>query len=252
LALPKKISPNPIFSSAIEIKFSANLKSEEVLNKFFPLLSKEFPNNQTKIIRNQDKQGLSGQSGYSGSVSESYVFTNDEYLIGVSKNLIMFDHMGEYTFWDNYYAFIKKYIKIIGDNLDIKSIERVGVRYVNVFDENVYKTPMKDIINPLVGFSHEEYSQIFPFLECKMKKNDISLKLRFYNKSEVTKSLSTLINIKKVGGVIDVDSYSDQNLPSTFGDEFITLIDTLHTEGKKLIFNTLLKHDFIQTLTPEF
>lgn len=235
MQLPSSISPNPLFITTIEIRFSTNITKEEMLQKMVLTFSDKFPKlekgNIPDEIKKQDEKF---------KYAADYILSNDEYLISFTVNSISFEHNSEYKYWRNYFPFIKDSLEKIFKLGFINKIERCGVRYGSILDD----------INPdnalavIPSIQINGIQSIFAGFQSYFKTENSILLLQITPNSKLLKH-----DKERKGLYIDIDAASVNDLKPS--NEVYTIIDNLHTDLKKLFFG-LLKREFIQSLNPTY
>ncbi len=234
--LPKEISPNPLLSSVVEFRFISNLKTEELIGKFFPILGNDFPlvsyTDLPRNIKNSDVQF---------KYLPDFVFSNSEYSISIGSNIISFENLNTYHFWPAYSDLIKSILDKIIDSKIIEKIERIGVRYISLFEP---KYKIKDIMSINDFLNYNDFVQTNNFIQTELLKNDVRLVLRVAENGNVN------IGTKQSKGLfIDIDASQVSNLPDQLNKEIYNILDILHLEEKSLFFE-LLETNFLKSLNP--
>lgn len=233
--LPKKITPNPLLSSTVEIRFSSELSSDEVFSKLYPKFSKELPKLETRRLpkdKNQDQKHLA-----------EYILTGKGYQIFLDNDVIAFENIGEYHLWDNYLPFIKNNIEILSDSGIVKSIDRIGLRYISFFE---ITERLSNVLNIEINTPFESYRQSNDFFRTQLYKGDTTILLHLLQNAEIQKD-DKIYN----GILIDIDASQTEDLPNLIDNRLIDIIENLHSE-EKLLFFSLLKKSFIEKLNPQY
>ena len=237
LGLPKKISPDPLLSSTVELRFTSDLSSEETLTLLRPKYMGEFPK--------FSKRGIATQKNDRPELEyiAEYVLSGTDYHIFLDKNVIAFENIGAYHLWDSYYTLIQEKLKVLADTIPIKSIQRIGLRYVSFFPTaDQFSEVLKFNFNvPIEGYNLE--NELFRTLLCK---DDIKLLLNLAKNAQIERNN----NVVK-GVVIDIDVSQEGKLPSSIGYELFDIIDQLHTQ-EKIFFFSLLREDFLEKITIDY
>ncbi|MBF6641801.1 TIGR04255 family protein [Flavobacterium sp. J49] len=236
MQLPTSISPNPLFITTIEIRFSTNITKEEMLQKMVLTFSDKFP----KLDKGNIPDELKKQEEQFRFAAD-YILSNDEYLISFTTNSISFEHNSEYKYWRNYFPFIKDSLEKIFKLGFINKIERCGVRYGSMLD---------DITNPNNALAEIPTIQIngmqsiFAGFQSYFKTDNSTLLLQITPNTKILKH-----DDERRGLYIDIDASFVNDLNPN--NDVYKIIDNLHTDLKKLFFG-LLKREFIQTLNPTY
>jgi uncharacterized protein (TIGR04255 family) len=234
--LPKSISPNPLFVTTIEIRFSTSINRFELFNKMHEKFSTTLPIiEEGKIphdLKNQNENY---------KFSPDFIFKNEDFSLSFSTKSIYFENISEYKLWEVYFGFVKSCLSEIFEMKFISEIERCGVRYGSLLNgitnpANVLKSvPVIDI---------EGVNSVLDNFKAFFNTESGMLYLQMSPNAKIQKE-----EIVKTGLYIDIDA-SLTNLIKP-NDEVFSIIDSLHLEQKKLFFG-LLKEEFIQTLNPKY
>ena len=233
LILPKKISPDPLLSSTVEVRFTTDLSREETLARLRPKFIKEFP----KLT----ERGISAQKNDRPELEyiAEYILIGEKYHLFLDNNVIAFENTNEYSLWDNYYPMIKGKLQILSDTITIKSIQRVALRYVSFFDttEKLSKVLKFEFDIPVEGYKLEE--ELFRTQLCK---DNIKLLLHLARNAEIKRN-----NLVEIGTIIDIDVSQSEQLPNLIGNELFDIINKLHSE-EKIFFFSLLREEFLRKI----
>src|SRR5438552_10507658 len=149
---PKEISPSPLVSSAIEVRFVSDLKDNELVNFFYKKYSGNLPNLQGKPFPLPfELRDANPQFKY----WTDYVLSNENYTFGFGKTSLVFEYLNEYPLWNNYFRFISDSLAAIFNSDKILKIERVGVRYTNLFQT---ETRFEDFLDSKVQLPLADYN----------------------------------------------------------------------------------------------
>ncbi len=123
----------------------------------------------------------------------------------------------------------------------MNKIERIGLRYINLFDENIFdkvKFEVKIIDKPL---THESTNLRTEIIDDKFVKV-----LQIGNAVNFIKNNSTL-----TGSIIDIDCLYNIEDNLDFFTNYRKVIEDAHIREKKLFFS-LLEESFLKELQPKF
>ncbi len=236
MQLPKSISPNPLFTSTIEIRFSTSLNRMELLQKMSSVFSNNFPILEEGRIPQELKE-QEEQFKYAAD----YILKNDDYALSFGTRSVSFEHVSEYKYWPTYFSFIKDSLGKIFELKFIDKIERCGVRYGSILDG--LHNP-KDVIIELPKIEISSMVSNFAGFQSVYKTDVSTLFLQISSNAKLVKS-----GIVKSGLYIDIDASYSKELE--VNDYVFVIIDKLHKDQKELFFG-LLKEDFIKTLNPKY
>lgn len=236
----KEIKPNPLITSTVEIRFISDLKEEEVLGVFFKIYGEQFPNITHRGIPKELKQFQPELEFLT-----DYILSNDDFSISISNKSIAFENIGEYKLWPSYFQTIKECLMLLNSLGVIRSITRIGMRYISLFDVIV---PIKESLNLNFVISYNNYQQDSEHFKLRLNKGDISI---FLQVSQNAKGIKTETKIEKNGLHLDIDASQIHNLPQTISDELFDNINALHTEEKSL-FEFLILDSFLKKLEVKY
>lgn len=236
MKLPVEISPNPLVTSAIELRFASQIPSNNLFPSVYKAFSDDMPHFEGNNLPLDIKIG-NPQFKY----APDYVLSNENYKLSFSNSVLTFEHVSEYQFWKNYFPFVSKCFHAFFKIVETQYIERIGVRYASVLD----KTESVDqvlITVPSLGLS--SYEQKFEYYRSNIKVDNLNILLQLFDNAKAVKKDQTISGV-----YIDIDaSFNEKIIP---GEEVLNIIDKLHGEQKKLFFS-LLKPEYISTLNPKY
>ena len=238
MKLPRKINPDPLLSSVVEIRLNFNLDREKVLNSIYKLFSTKYTN--LKYI------GLPPELKTQAMIrhKSDYQMSDEKFSLSFSEDVILFENLGEYPLWKTYFSNIKEDLKKISSSVDITSINRVGVRYISIFPNAKSITDVCRVQLELK--SPAGYNQEKRVVHSILNKEDRSLILRIHEDTTAKKQ-----NKPYSGLLIDIDASQTLNLSQEINESLYKVIDYLHSEEKELFFS-ILDEEFIKSLNPEY
>ena len=238
MSLPKKISPNPLVTSTVELRFVSGLGDGQLLSRIYPTFSQEFPKLINGQIPTQIKK-LQPQFQF----APDHIMSNDEYSISFGNSAISFENIISYPLWDNYFAFIKKQlIKLFELKLFVR-IDRVGIRYASILSGVTIPSQALKYIPAISidGYNNEE----FELFRTNLKKSNYNFHLQVARNAIVTKQ-----GISKSGLYIDIDASVTMPLQPDLSAILIYL-ENLHMEQKAMFFE-IIRPEYLNTLNPEY
>jgi len=237
----KKITPETLIQTIVEIRFVANVPTEAVFGMIYSELKESYPNvNDSDIlqlplqIRNSDPK-LKFQA--------HHTIFNSEISIGIGPSVIIFNCITEYIGWTKYYDIISSELRRIFKLSIIQKIQRIGLRYMSFFEgqrklfENVNMEVKLDKYLP-------EQTNI-----------RTTLRLGDANQYRVTlqlndKAIFEADGNSNEGGLVDIDVALENPFKANL-DYLLKEINNVHSNEKQL-FQDLLKEDFLKKYNPEY
>lgn len=236
MQVPSSISPNPLFTTTVEIRFTSVINRFDLLQKMNSVFREEFPIlEEGKIpheLKEQEEQFR---------FSADFVLKNADYSIGFGTKSISFESISEYKLWGNYFEFIKNSLNKIFGLQFIDTIERCGVRYGSMLDGHLEP---ENILIDLPKIEINKFTNKFTGFQSIYRTEKSNLYLQISTNLKLIKD-----NIIRTGLYIDIDASSTNKLQPN--NEVFGIIDRLHTDQKELFFS-LLKKDYLETLNPKY
>ena len=236
--LPISIEPNPLISTAVELRFNSNLTSDQVLQTFYPKLIASLPN----FTSNDIPGVLKEQPEFSSSAD--YTFANDKFSVSVGKSVVSFQNLNGYHFWKSYFSFIKDKLLELNSLNIVQEITRIGLRYISILDGT---KNFEDALN--INFSLPEqigFRSTGKHHRVQFQKDNITIFIQLWEGAKATR-----LDKKLEGLYVDADVAIIDKLPQKIGDELFSNIDKIHSIEKE-VFYSLLKPEFLKTLNPKY
>lgn len=245
--LPKKITPDPIVEAVIGIRFVPAVDPEVVFHfaKQEGLLKdcfgdvEELPIYQLPpSIRNTEPDfkyapyyRLKGKGEFS------------DYLVQIGPRVLSIVTAGAYTGSEDFLAKACRLFSSLQSLKIIDKIERLGIRYINFFEENIFNNINLNLSLPRYDLFHENTS-----VQMELpKEGRFGLTLRLATAAKVYLKKT---NEEKLGSVLDVDAYT-----TDLDDNWVRNLGDLLKEGhlvEKSFFYELITDDFLQSFKVEY
>ena len=237
MKLPKKISPDNLVETIVEIRMIPLCNPELWLG----MVSVRLKDIGYKFV--QFSQSLLGKDENDQSQRDSVCFfvKSDIRFIMQNNSLIFNCNLGKYVGWDVYSSEIKQVINAVQESGIANCFDRTSIRYISEYKD----TPILDHIKGTINIG-----------ESKLGLNNQELKLsRQEDNIKVFVSLSNLKKYNTTNGerkvsLFDVNIY-ENFAESCSADDIMISLNKIHQIEKEVFFG-LLKDDFIETLNPEY
>jgi len=235
--MPKSINPDPIIDYVIELRFSSSFPENAVFGLVFDKVKEGYPNFKSTNLPQEIRQKELGLRYY----PEAYI-SNENFNIGISKNSFVISGGSSYKGWQIYSTEVKRLIgSLLSDRNLIKSVERLGLRYVNFFPGVRY---VEDVAELNYIFSNmADYSKKASNYRIELVKDDIGIIMNCSDNATINGKPET-------GSVIDLDLFCGPDIRPESPDIF-ALLGRLHDEEKRL-FYSLLKSEAVAVRSPEY
>lgn len=153
--MSKKYANDPIVEAVCEFRLAPDAKWDLTIpGLIYEKVRRDFPNKEQRIIQEveltQSSQGIRQNT----RTSERAIFlTNDrKTFIQVGPHLLAISCLKPYPTWEGFKPWIEKAFNALADTVDVKVLQRIGLRYVNRIE--IGGKPLK----------LEDYFEFYPFL----------------------------------------------------------------------------------------
>jgi uncharacterized protein (TIGR04255 family) len=241
MKIPKKIYPDNIKDSIVEIKFNSVNPTEINLGLFFNALDESYFYSN----RNNSPMILPDGRTLDFTINGGNLFYNDTIKFEFKNNSIIFNCMDSYKGWDDYIENINKTLKQIFKTGVISSFISVGVRYISEYPD----VDLKNITKFKFGFGFPDIaSESFSF-RTNFQHKGMKIALNLNSKVMLSDLISKNEQIAKLS-LIDIDIIkSDINCENV--ESLLEVVNQCHTMEKEFFFG-LLNTDYFESLKKEF
>lgn len=244
MKLLKKITPDPILESVVEIRLTSPYPSEVILGMLFNQFKADFPEIKKlpilqlpEAIRQKDPD-LIYKPYYQILSKDGLILQIGQYVIGLVNRPA---NIGQYVGWEEgFFPRITEIFKKIIELGIIENLERVGIRYINFFAFDIY-----DKIRLKVSLDGYDLKTSNKLIRNEMQIKDFQTIMQISNRAEIAKS-----GVKVSGSIIDIDTFLSKDAGLTENNLF-DKIDLGHKIEKEL-FQNLLDQAFLTTLNPDY
>lgn len=232
--LPKNINPCPIVDALLEVRFTSNINANAVFGLIYSVLQKDFQKVETlPILQLPDTVRTSDPNL---KYKPYYKISNENLVIQIGPDVISISSFPEYLGWKLFSTIIFDVLTKIENVGIINVIERVGIRYINFFETNIFEK-----VNLKVCIGTDDILYKNTIIRTEIEQEEFSSTLQVAN--------NVIIN-GKLGSIIDIDTFATKNLDNFFSRKTEHL-NAGHLKEKEL-FYSLLKPEFLNTLNPTY
>jgi uncharacterized protein (TIGR04255 family) len=236
--LPKKIAPCPIVEAIIELRFEPDIPDEAV----FGLIHKEIKNEYTHLqklpILDLPEHVKKNQPNL--KFKPYYKFSNETYDINLGPRVISLIKKEPYEGWQAFSKSAKSILNKLNQLEIIKKIERLGLRYINFFDGNIY-----DKVNLALTLGNESFIKKDTYIKNVFEESGHKVILQLGNSANLNKN-----NEVRKGSLLDVDVHLE-SLSNEFLLDSDDILNSIHKIEKEIFFK-LLEDNFIKELNPQY
>lgn len=237
---PTKITPDPIIDAVVELRYESDVPPDAILGMLFAQIKSKYADFKQLPIATIPEEIRKNDPGL--RFNPYYQAESGLFKLNVGPRVISLSNTGQYVGWKNeYFPELKELLKSVETAGIVKHFSRLGVRYIDFFESDVYEN-----INLSITLNESPLESIQTTLSAIFQN-----KGGFLTKTQVLNNVTANVQEKeKIGSIIDTDTYYVPQ--DMFGfDELNGLIDRCHEESVTFFFS-LLKPEFLATLNPEY
>lgn len=243
MKIPKKITPDRIRDSIVELRYRSEIPYEVLTGIFFQEIKDRFKYSNRPLGQQQFPIGVPTlPQEITLSFGGISLFHNDQIKIQIQPNSIIFNCVDQYRGWEHYKIEIFEALTSF-HKCGIIAYSRIGIRYVSEY-------PHMDLAD-CVNFS-------FSFGLPSIKSDSYSFRSEFrIDHYKVILNLNNKLPIvmgsdKEIvpTSLVDLDVIEEKDDDDSLENIFNRL-EQAHSKEKELFFQ-LLKESFLKSLNPEY
>jgi uncharacterized protein (TIGR04255 family) len=249
MLLPKRIYPDKIRESVVEVQYSSNFPFEILLGRFFNALegAYTYTNRPIKPPALAQSGGAYPSPELRIKIGNANLFYNEKITIQLSSNKIVFTCLEAYIGWELYFPEIKGALNMLFSTGNLQTFSRVGMRYISEYSNMDLKELIKFNFSfglPGVKSDTTAFRSEFAFKDSKVILN-LSNKVPVWKQNLTNKTIEIIPT-----SIIDVDIISD-NLNLSTLEDLLKVIDENHSKEKEVFFG-MLQEEFLNSLNPQY
>ncbi len=234
MTLPKVINPCPILDAAFEIRFTTKIHPSAIFGMIYNVLQDDFPKVENLPILQLPEAVRASDPNF--RFKPHFRISNEKFVTQIGPDVLTISSYPKYTGWNEFSQQIFSILDRIHKAEIINSVIRIGIRYINFFDNDIFN----DIdLKICIGDNDIAYKNTI--VRTEIEQDSFKSSLQVANNAN---------HNNKLGSIIDIDTFSESNLKDFFANKE-SLISGGHTKEKEL-FYSLLKEDFLKTLNPTY
>lgn len=163
--MDKQYKNSPIAEVVCEFRFELEtIFDQKIVDLFFEEIRENFPKRKKGQVHQMKLEINTQVQNFNKTLEEFDQFLSDDEktLIQLDKGRLSIHRLKPYNSWREFYPLINLVFNSYIKNIKIKSIRRIGLRYINNF------------IIPLSGFDIESYFNLRPALGNKLPQDIVS------------------------------------------------------------------------------
>lgn len=237
--LPKKISPCPIIEATIELRFSSAILPDAIFGIIYQEFKDEFSGKAGKLPILQLPEAIRSIDP-SLKYQPYYKLVAGNLIFQIGPRVASLSNVNDYVGWETFSKKIKDTFSKLQTLKIIKSVERLGIRYINFFKEDIFNN-----INVSIVLNGKPLETLKTTLKAEIQEDNFINVLQIANRARVKVQDGTL-----TGSVIDINTIS-KDIEGSFFEGMESLLEKGHN-FEKVLFFSLLKKEFLSALNPEF
>lgn len=247
MKIPRKITPDNIKDSVVQIVFNPACPPELVIGRFENHLQNllEFKGGTPpakQVFRLPDGNELNFGQFQAGVFQGGFFLDKDESVkVTVSANTLVFNTFKSYPGWEVIFSVIKETVRTMFEKGITESIQRIGVRYISQFDDIAIFEKLKMSFG--LNISNKSFSTTQ--IRSEFDEEGFKIILNLLNNFERVEN-----NTQRKFSTMDIDVIKFYESLSNI-DEVIDSVDKAHFKQKSTFFS-LLSDEFLKTLNPEY
>jgi len=242
MKIPKKISPDNLIATIVQVLFESPISSELFLGTFNSLFSDSLKfvaasPKKTEIIPKIGELLLE-------PIEKGFFLDKEEKIkVEVTGNSLGFNLYKSYVGWEKYFALIGSIIGKLFAAGYIKEINRIGVRYISQFA----KVNLFDSLNINLSIQLPNNDLNSAQIRTEFNEDAFRVILNLINRiNQVNGELRKNLNVS----IVDIDVIQEK-IKLDNSKIVLETIANCHQKQKSIFFS-LLKPEFLETLNPEY
>lgn len=238
IQLPKKIKDCPITEAVLEFRYDSDYPSDAIFGMLYGAIKDFFSEKPVSLPILQLPETVRMQDP-NLKYHAYHRLINDNIILNIGPRVLTFSNMPPYNGWNEWSKFFYAvYDKIIKAKV-LSKVERIGLRYINCFNESIF-----DKVKVEVKVNNEFLSEESTNLRTEIIEDQFIKILQIGNSVNVAKD-----NQVTIGSIIDIDVLYLINDSSNFFENYHSIIEDAHNKEKELFFS-LLEESFLMELGP--
>lgn len=247
MKIPRKITPDNIKDSVVQIVFNPACPPELVIGRFENHLQNvlEFKGGTPpakQVFRFPDGNELNfGQ--FQPGVFQGGFFLDKKGAVKVTvgANTLVFNTFKSYPGWEAMLSVIKETVVIMFEKGITESVQRIGVRYISQFDDIPIFEKLK--MSFALNISNKSFSTTQ--IRSEFDEDGFKIIINLLNNFQRVEN-----NIPRMFSTMDIDVIKFYESSSDVG-KIIDGVDKAHFRQKSTFFS-LLSDEFLESLNPEY
>ncbi|MCK5741688.1 MAG: TIGR04255 family protein [Chlorobi bacterium] len=239
-SLPDKIEKCPITEAIFELRFTSDFPDEAIFGIIYAEVKDDFKEGHESLPILQLPEKVRAQDP--GLMYKAHHrLAKGNMVLNIGPRVLSFANSDIYTGWAEWSKFFNTILNKIEKTNVLTNIERIGLRYINIFSDNIF-----DKVKLEVKIDNKILSDESTNLRTEI------IDGQYINILQVGNSLNITKNNQDISGsIIDIDCIYNVENTTEFLSDRSDIIEGLHNNEKKLFFS-ILKESFLEELKPTY
>ena len=238
--IPKKLNICPLEEAVFEIRFSSDTPPDAIFGIIYSSVKDIFPKESIKQLPVQQIPEQIRLKDPNLKYQALHRLQKDNLSLSIGPNTLIFGNTKEYLGWHAWSTFFHSILNEVEKTEVLSKVERIGLRYINIFDNNILENTNVKLLIDNNQLLHETSN-----LRTELVDSGFIKVLQIGNAVNITSN-----NQSRIGSIIDIDciyNFKDED----FFKDYSGLINMAHEKEKELFF-TLLNDEFLKSLNPKY
>ena len=246
MKIPRKINPDNLKDTLVEIRFSSyvplDLLPGIVFSELAELGYQYFPLNTPNISLSSSNTERNISLGI--NPERSGFFIKDDVRIQFIRDTMVFNCVQDrYVGWDKYFHIILSVSQLFVGKRVVKSFNKVAIRYISVFENvDIFKNVNLKLNVPNLGFDLGD-------TVLRLNKHDGGAKI-FVTLTNSAKKQDPKTAAEKQASIVDINIFHTFS-SDVSDDEMMSVLDRIHSLEKETFFG-LITAEFLDSLNPQY
>ena len=243
IQLPNKIDICPIKEAILEIRYSSEYPVDAIFGILYATIKDFFTEKPISLPILQLPESVREQDP-NLKYHAYHKLLKDNIILNIGPRVLTFINLTPYKGWKEWSKFFYGVLEKIKEIRVLNNIERIGLRYINLFDGKIFDKVKFEVKINNKALSNESTSLRTEIIDDKLIKI-----LQIGNSVNIKRN-----NTEMISSIIDIDCLYNFDDTLDFSDNYCHIkekIENAHVKEKELFFS-LLEDSFLKELKPEF
>jgi len=238
--LPDIIEICPIDEAVFEIRYTSKSPVDAIFGILYSKIKDFFTGNPVPLPILQLPEAVRSQDP-NLKYQAYHQLQKDNLILKIGPKMLGFSNLKPYSGWKNWSEFFYNVLKEILQTEVINQVERIGLRYINLFNTNIF-----DKVKFEIKINKDILKDESTHLRTEILDEGFIKILQIGNSVNVIK-----INENIISSFIDIDCIYNIEDDFNFFKNYKDIVEKAHIKEKTLFFS-LLEDSFLKELKPYY